>query len=51
MLTEQRELVYDLMIEALEDIALAEAMREGLQSEEVSREEVFQTLQERQRER
>lgn len=44
-LTEQRELVYSLMVEALEDIALAEAIREGLQSGEASREEVFQILQ------
>jgi hypothetical protein len=46
--TEQRELLSTIVLEVLEDIALTEAMTEGLESEEVSREEVFRVLKEMQ---
>jgi hypothetical protein len=44
LLQEERELIYELFVEALEDVALARAIEEGESSEPVSRAEVFQVL-------
>jgi hypothetical protein len=44
ILQEQRELFHDVLLEALEDFALSEAVREGLETKEVSREEVVRLL-------
>lgn len=43
-LQEQRDLFLDVFAEVLEDFALADAIREGSETETVSRDEVFQTL-------
>jgi len=43
-LEERRDLIYDVVAEAVEDFALAKAIQEGESSESVTREEVFQTL-------
>ena len=40
-LSEQRDLLYDLFSEVIEDHALGQAIREGLQTETVSRDEVM----------
>ena len=42
---EQRDLFREVVAEALEDFALAEAIEEGQQSEKVSRERVFDVLE------
>lgn len=42
---EQRDLLYDLFVEVLEDLALVNAIKEGQASETVSRAEVFQILE------
>lgn len=39
-LHEQRELLHDVFAEVLEDIALAEAIRQGQQTEQVAREDI-----------
>jgi hypothetical protein len=44
-LQEQRELLHDVFTEVLEDIALAEAIREGQQTEQVAREVIFRALE------
>ena len=44
-LAEHRDLVLDIVEEALEDISLSNAIEQGLESEAVSREEVFSTLE------
>ena len=43
---ERRDLVRDVVDEALEDIALARAIDEGARGANVSREEVFDALEE-----
>jgi hypothetical protein len=43
-LHEQRELLHEVFAEVLEDVALAEAIREGWQTERVGRDEVFDIL-------
>lgn len=43
-LEENRDLVRDIVEEAIEDIALARAIEQGLDSESVSRDEVFEIL-------
>ncbi|MGH8591745.1 MAG: hypothetical protein ACREXX_21225 [Gammaproteobacteria bacterium] len=43
-LQKQRELLHDVFAEVLEDIALAEAIREGQRTERVAREDVFRSL-------
>ncbi|MCA1687238.1 MAG: hypothetical protein LC714_01255 [Actinobacteria bacterium] len=43
-LHEQRELLHEVFAEVLEDFALAEAIREGRQTERVERDEVFDIL-------
>jgi len=44
-LKENRGLVQDIVEEAMEDIALARAIEQGLGSESVSRDEVFTILE------
>jgi hypothetical protein len=44
-LKEQRDLVREIVEEAMEDIALARAIEEGLGSAPASREEVFDILE------
>ena len=44
-LEENRDLVQDIVEEAMEDIALARAIEQGLGSESVSRDEVFTVLE------
>ncbi len=44
-LHEQRGLLHEVFTEDLEDIALAEAVREGKQTDRVEREEVFSVLE------
>ncbi|MCE2396397.1 hypothetical protein J4G02_17825 [Candidatus Poribacteria bacterium] len=41
LLQERRDLLYDVFTEVLEDIALANAIKEGEETEVVSREQVF----------
>jgi hypothetical protein len=43
-LDERRDLLHDVIAEVLEDFALAEAVREGQQTERASRDEVFAEL-------
>ena len=43
-LHEQRELLYEIFSEVLEDYALAASIGEGRDSEPVSREEIMETL-------
>ena len=42
LLQERRDLLYDVFTEVLEDIALANAIKEGEKTEIVSREQVFE---------
>ena len=42
---ERRDLFQDLIVEALEDIALVKAIDEGKDSEPVSREAIFEILE------
>jgi hypothetical protein len=44
-LKENRDLMQDILEEAMEDIALARAIEQGLGSESVSRDEVFTILE------
>ena len=44
-LEENRDLVQNIVEEAMEDIALARAIEQGLGSESVSRDEVFTVLE------
>ncbi|MFN5515644.1 MAG: hypothetical protein ACK5CA_13130 [Cyanobacteriota bacterium] len=46
LLIQDRETLRDLIYEVMEDIALARAIEEGLDDENVSREEVFALLAE-----
>ena len=43
-LHEQRELLHEVFAEVLEDFALVEAIREGLETKTATREEVFRIL-------
>jgi vacuolar-type H+-ATPase subunit D/Vma8 len=45
LLQERRDLLYDLLAEVIEDVALANAIREGESTESVGRAEVFQALE------
>ena len=45
-LEERRDLLHEVFAEVLEDFALAEAIREGQQSELATRDEVFSILEE-----
>jgi hypothetical protein len=44
ILQEQQEIFTDIIIEAMEDIALAKAIEEGENTETVSREAIFEIL-------
>ena len=44
LLQERRDLLYDVFTEVLEDIALANAIKEGEETEVVSRKQVFKIL-------
>ena len=46
LLLQERETLTDLIYEVMEDIALAKAIEEGVDGENVSREEVFALLAE-----
>ena len=45
LLRERRELLYDVLIEVLEDVALENAIKEGEETEIVSRKRVFKILE------
>ncbi len=45
LLQEQRDLLYDVFTEVLEDIALVNAIKEGEETETVSRKQVFEILE------
>ena len=45
LLQERRDLLYDVFTEVLEDITLANAIKEGEETEIVSREQVFKILE------
>ena len=45
MLQEQRHLLHEVFAEVLEDIALAEAIREGQQTAKAAREDIFSILE------
>ena len=42
---EKRDLVHDLLVEAMEDLAMIRAIQEGEESASTSREEVFHILE------
>ncbi len=46
-LDEKRELLHEVFAEVLEDLALAEAIREGQQTQRASRDEIFDVLEDR----
>jgi len=45
LLEERRDVIYDLFAEVIEDMALANAIREGESTETVSRAKVFEALE------
>lgn len=45
LLHERKDLLYNLVAEVVEDFALARAIKEGEQTPEVSREQVFRALE------
>ena len=45
LLQERRDLLYDVFSEVLEDIALANAIKEGENTEIVGKDEVFQIVE------
>jgi hypothetical protein len=47
ILQEQKEVFTEIIVEAMEDIALAKAIEEGEDTEPVSREAIFKVLQEK----
>ena len=42
---EKRDVVHDLLVEAMEDLALIHAIQQGEETEPVSRDEVFSILE------
>ena len=42
---EKRDLVHDLLVEAMEDLAMIHAIEQGVETEPASREEVFNILE------
>ena len=44
---EKRELVHDLLVEAMEDLAMIRAIQEGEESASASRQEVFNILEDK----
>lgn len=45
LIQEKKEFFSDLFMEAMEDVALSKAIEEGMETETVSEEEVFQILE------
>lgn len=45
MLSERNQLLYDIMFEIVEDFALGQAIQEGEDSGQVSRDEIFRILE------
>lgn len=45
MMQDKRELFYDIVLEALEEVGLANAIREGRQNEFVAEAEIFEMLE------
>ena len=45
LVQERRDLLQDILVEALEDLALARAIEEGESTEVVSKAEIFQILE------
>ncbi|WP_107670530.1 hypothetical protein [Cyanothece sp. BG0011] len=45
LLTQEQDLLKDLIYEVIEDMAMANAIKEGIDSENVSREEIFSLLE------
>lgn len=45
MLEERKNLFHDIIVEAMEDIALTNAIREGESTESVSKKEIFNILE------
>ncbi len=45
MLEEKKNVLHDLIVEAMEDVALANAIQEGEKTEKVSRKEIFDILE------
>ena len=45
LLQERKDLLYELVAEIIEDLALLEAIREGEETEPVRREEMFRILE------
>lgn len=43
-LQEQKDILHDLVVEAIEDIAMANAIRQGADSKSVSKKEIFDIL-------
>lgn len=46
LLTQEQDLLKDLIYEVIEDMAMANAIKEGIDSENVSREDIFSLLEE-----
>ncbi len=46
ILTQEQDLLKDLIYEVMEDIAMANAIKEGVNDDNVSREEIFALLEE-----
>ena len=44
VLEERRDLIYDVLTEAMEDFALVKAIQEGESSESITKEQVIKTL-------
>ncbi len=44
LVEERRDVFYDLFAEIMEDLALVQAIKEGADSEPVSRDEIFEIL-------
>ena len=46
ILTQEQDLLKDLIYEVIEDMAMVNAIKEGIDTENVSREEIFSLLKE-----
>jgi len=44
VIEEKKEVVHDLLVEVMEDIAMVRAIQDGENSEQVSRNDIFQIL-------
>lgn len=45
VLEERRDLVKDILVEAIEDMALGKAINQGLSSDPISRDQIFELLE------